>query len=170
MARKKLALPTDEFELRPAWRRDDARIEADAIDFWRRLAILPGKVLPEARAKELVAAAYKDGRLVGVTTATLDRLEFLRARLAMLRGAVDPEFRRSRAGFALALYSRDLIERWSYDHPDERVAGLGAIVESPDLVARQREPFWPQTRLGLVGYTKDGRQIRVSWFEDFRLD
>lgn len=73
-------------------------------------------------------------------------------------------------GFALAVYSRDLTERWSYDHPDERVAGLGAIVESSDLVARQREPFWPQTRFGLAGYTRDGRQILVSWFEDFRLD
>ena len=170
MARKRRAPPTEGFALRPAWRRDDPAIEADAIAFWRRLAILPGKVAPEARAKELVAAAYKDGRLVGVTTATLDRLEFLRARLAMLRGAVDPEFRRGRAGLALALYSRDLIARWSSDHPDERVAGLGAIVESPDLIARQREPVWPQTGFVLVGYTKDGRQIRVSWFENFRLD
>jgi GNAT superfamily N-acetyltransferase len=170
VAKKKLVPPTEEFELRPAWRRDDAAIGADAIDFWRRLAILPDKVSPEARASELVAAAYKEGQLIGVTTATLDRLEFLRARLAMLRGAVDPEFRRGRVGFALALYSRDLLERWSYDHPLERVAGLGAIVESPDLIARQREPFWPQTRFGLVGYTKDGRQIRVSWFENFRLD
>lgn len=170
MAKKKPALPTDEFDLRPAWRRNDAAIEADAAAFWRRLAILPKDVSPEARAKELVAAAYKDGRLVGVTTATLNRLEFLRVRLAMIRAAVDPDFRRSRAAFALAVYSRDLLERWSSDHPHERVAGLGAIVESPDLAARQREPFWPQTRFGLVGYTKDGRQIRVSWFEDFRLD
>ena len=164
------ALPTDEFELRSAWRRGDEAIEADAIAFWRRLAILPANVAPETRAKELVAVAYKDGRLVGVTTAALTRLEFLRARFAMIRAAVDPDYRRSRAAFALAVYSRDLIERWSCEHRHERVAGLGAIVESPDLVARQREPFWPQTRFGLVGYTKDGRQIRVSWFEDFRVD
>jgi GNAT superfamily N-acetyltransferase len=158
------------FDLRPAWRLDDRRIEEDAVAFWRRLDILPPDVAPEQRARELVAVAYKNGRIVGVTTAALGRLEIVRARLAMLRGAVDPDHRRGRVGSALLIYTRELIERWSMDHPDERVAGLGAIIESPDLIARQKEPFWPMTRFGIVGYMPDGRQIRVSWFEDFRLD
>lgn len=158
------------YDLRPAWRRDDAAIEADAVDFWGRLDILPSEVRPEERAKELAAVAYQDGRLVGVTTASLGRLEQVRARLAMLRGAVDPEHRRSYVAQALALYTRELIEEWSRENPHERVGGLGAIIESPDLVARQKEPFWPMTRFGLIGYAPNGRQIRVSWFEDFRLD
>lgn len=108
--------------------------------------------------------------MVGVATATLARLEIVRARLAMIRTAVDPEHRRSRAALALAVFTRELIERWSAEHPEEKVAGLGAIIESPDLLARQKEPFWPTTRFGLVGYTPEGRQIRVSWFEDFRFD
>ena len=159
-----------DLELRPAWRRGDQTIEADAIAFWRRLGILPPGVEPQARAKELVAVAYKDDRLVAVTTATLKRLDFLRARFAMLRGAVDPAHRRTRTGWALGLYTRDLMEQWSYDHPDERVAGLAAIIEAPELVALERQPFWPTTKFGLVGYTEAGRQIRVSWFEQFRLD
>ncbi|MGZ8348566.1 MAG: hypothetical protein ACXWU2_00950 [Allosphingosinicella sp.] len=159
-----------EFDYRPAWRRDDPQIAADAIDFWNRLGILPPDVAPEVRARELVGVAYRDRRLVAVTTATLARLEFLRARFAMLRAAVDPQYRRSRAAWGLALYTRELLEQWSYEHPEERVAGLGAIIEAPELVARQKEPFWPTTRLGLVGHTTDGRQIRVSWFENFRLD
>jgi hypothetical protein len=158
------------YDLRPAWRLDDAQIEADAMEFWRRLGILPSDVRPEDRAKELGAVAYHDGRMVGVATAALGRLEQVRVRLAMLRGAVDPEHRRSHLAQALALYTRVLVERWSMDHPEEKVAGLGAIVESPDLIARQKQPFWPITRFGLVGFTPDGRQIRVSWFADFRLD
>lgn len=159
-----------EFDYRPAWRRDDPAVEADAIAFWRRLGLLPPDVDPEARAKELVAVAYKDGALAAVATATLTRLEFLRARFAMIRAAVDPEWRRSRAAFGLALYTRKLLEIWSGDNPHERVAGLAAIIEAAELVARQKEPFWPATQFGLVGYTRNGRQIRVSWFEDFRLD
>ena len=160
----------DEFEFRPAWLRRDAAIEADAIHFWQRLGILPPGVAPEDRARELVAAAYKDGRLVAVATAALARLEFLRARFAMLRAAVDPEHRRGRAAFGLALHCRALLESWSQAHPEERVAGIGAIIEAPELVARQKEPYWPTTQLGLVGYTAAGRQIRVSWFDGFRLD
>jgi hypothetical protein len=159
-----------DFDYRPAWRRDDAAIEADAIAFWQRLNILPAGIAPEARAKELAAAAYKDGRLVGVSTATLGVHENLRARFAWLRAAVDPAYRRTRAAFGLALYTRDVIERWALEHPQERVAGLAAIIESPDLAAREKEPWWPTTRFGLVGYNAAGRQVRVSWFEDYRLD
>lgn len=158
------------YDLRPAWRLNDSGIEADAVAFWHRLGILPPDVTPEERARELTAVAYKDGRVVGVHTVALGRLEIVRARLAMLRTAVDPEHRRSHVSMALSLYTRELLERWSLDHPEERLAGLGAIIEGPNLFDRAREPFWPNTRFGVVGYTTDGRQIRVSWFEDFRLD
>jgi hypothetical protein len=159
-----------DFDYRPAWRRGDAAIEADAIAFWDRLGILPAGVAPETRAKELAAAAYQDGRLVGVSTVTLARLEFLRARFAMLRVAVDPDHRRGRAAWGLALFTRQVMEAWSKAHPEEKVAGLAAILEAAQLEGKAKEPFWVTTRLGLVGHTKDGRQIRVSWFEDFRLD
>ncbi|HEX8364480.1 MAG TPA: hypothetical protein VF603_04260 [Allosphingosinicella sp.] len=159
-----------DFDLRPAWRLGDAEIARDAIAFWERTRILPAGILPEERARELAAAAYRGDRLVGVTTAALGRIEALRGRFAMLRGAVDPEHRRSRLGFDLLLFSRELIERWSQEHPEERVLGLGAVIESPDLAERARQPFWPQTRMGLVGYTPEGRQIRVAWFAHARLD
>ncbi|HYJ29958.1 MAG TPA: hypothetical protein VEW25_06415 [Allosphingosinicella sp.] len=166
--------PADEagpgYDLRPAWRRGDADIERDAIAFWNRLGILPQGVRPEDRARELVAVAYQGDRLVGVATAALGRIEALKARFAMLRGAVEPEHRRSRLGFDLAVLSRELIETWSRAHPEERVLGLGAIVESPDLAERARRPLWPQTRLNLIGYTPEGRQIRVAWFAHAELD
>lgn len=158
------------YDIRPAWRLGDAGIEADAIAFWNRLGILPSGVTPEERARELAAVAYRDGRIVGVHTIALARLELVRARLGMLRSAVDPEHRRSRVSMALSVFTRDLLEQWSKDNPGERLAGLGAIVEGPNLFERAREPFWPTTRFGVVGYMPDGRQIRVSWFEHHRLD
>lgn len=158
------------FDLRPAWQRGDAQIEADAIAFWDRLKILPPDVEPAQRAKELIAVVYKDDRIVGVQTATIERVEQVRVRLAMLRGAVDPDFRRSHIALALTLHSRALLERWSGDNPHERLAGLGAIVESQQLEERGKQPWWPQTRFILAGVLPDGRQFRISWFEDFRLE
>ena len=157
-------------ELRFVWRQRDSEVERDAIHFWRRLNILPPDVTPEERAKELIAAAYKDGRLVGVTTGVPQRLDFLRAEFVMIRGAVDPDHRRGHAGIELALFLRRQMERWAADHPQERIGGLAAIIESPELIERQRQPHWPQTGFSLVGYTPDGRQVRVSWFEHFHLD
>src|SRR5262245_54430650 len=89
------------FELRPAWRLRDSQIEADAIEFWTRLKLLPRDVRPLDRAKELIAVVYKDDQIVGVHTATIERVKQVRARLAMLRSAVDPEFRRTHISWAL---------------------------------------------------------------------
>jgi len=68
------------------------------------------------------------------------------------------------------MYARDILERWSIANPDEKLAGMGAVIESKELAGREKQPFWPNTRFGVVGYTADGRQIRVSWFEHFRFD
>jgi hypothetical protein len=157
------------FDFRPAWRLGDLGIERDAVDFWTRAGILPAGVTPRERARELVAVVCKEDRLVGVLTAQVGRLAQVRARLAFVRGTVDPEYRRSHIGLVMLLYGRDLLERWSAAHPDERLAGIGAFVESKELSERARKPNGP-TRMGLIGYTPDGRQIRVCWFRDFRLD
>jgi len=157
-------------EFRPAWRLDDSRIEADAIAFWKRLGLLPKDVTPEARAKQLVFVAYRSGRIVGVVTADIGILPQVRARVAMLRGAVDPELRRSHVGLAMLLSAPALLETWSRENPHERLAGFGGILESRELAAAQSQPYWPMSGLSLIGFTPDGRQIRMSWFKDFRLD
>lgn len=157
------------FDFRPAWRLGDAAIERDAIDFWTRTGILPAGVTPQQRARELVAVAYREGRMVGVLTAKVGRLDQVRARLAFIRAAVGPEHRRGHISLVLYLYARDLLERWSAEHPEERLAGLGAFVEGRELAERARRGNGP-TRLGLIGFMPDGRQIRVCWFRDFRLD
>jgi hypothetical protein len=161
--------PDGGIEIRPAWRRDDAAIEADAIDFWTRLDLLPPGVSGEARAKELIAAAYKDGRLIAVSTATIEYFDYLRARFAVLRGATDPEHRRSRAQLALAIPSRNILQLWAKAHPEEGLAGGIAFVETAEWGDFARLPVWPESELTLIGYTPDGRQIRAAWFDHFRF-
>lgn len=157
-------------EFREAWRRDDPRIEADAIAFWRRLNLLPRGASPEARVKELIAVAYHEGRIIGLMTASVEWIPFLRAKLAMTRGAIDPAFRRRRIGRMLMLVSRPIVENWSREHPGEGIAGLGGVIQAPELSHRARWPHTPLLRYFLAGFTKEGHQFRVSWFEDFRLD
>jgi GNAT superfamily N-acetyltransferase len=155
------------FDVRPAWRRDDAEIEADAIEFWTRHGLLPETVAPETRAKELLAAAYKDGRLVAVSTARIERIDFLKARFAMIRGATDPEYRRSHAQLALAEPSRQALEEWARANPDEKYAGGIVFVDRREWGDFARLPVWPESELQVVGYDQRDRQIRVRWFEDF---
>ena len=162
--------PMPGIELRPAWRADDPDVQRDAAAFWRRLGNLPADVTPEERAREVVLAAYNEGRMVGVVTASIGLFERVRARVAMLRGSVDPAVRRSHVAGAMFFQALDMLEAWAAANPDERVAGVGGILESRELAGIQRIPYWPQTRFNLIGFTADGRQIRLRWFRDFVLD
>jgi hypothetical protein len=98
------------------------------------------------------------------------RLDFVGARFALLRASVDPRARRGHAAATMAYRARELLQSWSVEHPEEKVAGIAAILESRELAGLGRQPFWPGTGLLLAGYTKDGRQIRISWFSHARLD
>jgi hypothetical protein len=162
--------PARDLEVRPGWRLDDSELEADAIAFWERLGNLPRGVDPAARAKELICGCYRDGRLIGVATAELFHLESVRARFAMLRAAIDPEERRSHAATTMTYYARNFLDKWSAAHPEEKLAGLGAVLEARELSELGREPSWPESGLTVIGFTPQGQQVRVSWFDHYRLD
>ena len=70
---------------------------------------------------------------------------------------------------ALSVFTRDLIEQWSAEHPEEGVLGLAAIIESQALRQRQRDPVWANTGLNLVAFTSKGKQLRVAWFRHARV-
>jgi hypothetical protein len=157
-------------EVRIAWRRGDAAIEADATAFWERIGVLPEGVDPAQRAKELIAAAYKDGELIAVATATLELVDFLGVRMAVLRGATDPAHRRGHAQLALAVPSHDALRDWALAHPEEKLAGAVAFVAPGEWGDFTRMPVWPESELEVVGYTADNQQIRARWFDHFRFD
>lgn len=156
--------------MRPAWRLDDPGIEADAIAFWNRLGILPPGAKPEDRAKELIAAAYRDGKLVAIATATIEWIEPLRARFAVLRGATDPDCRRSHAQLALAVPSREALRSWAIAHPEEKLAGAIAYIGPGEWGDFAKLPVWPESELMVAGYDANDNQVRVAWFDHFRFD
>lgn len=158
------------FDIRIAWQRNDAGIEADAVEMWSRLGILPPEVRPEDRAKQLVAAAYSEGQLAAVATGVVEQIDFLRARFLVMRSMTAPDFRRTHAQVALALPTMTLLEEWAKSHPEEKVAGLIGFVEPGAWGEGARMPRGPYFGWTLVAYTHDGKQVRVIWFDHYRFE
>lgn len=158
-----------DYRVLTAWHLQDPRIEQDAIAFWRTLNILPRGTDPAARARELCAVAYLGKELVGVATASLEILPLVRCRFAMYRSAIAPEHRGSGAAFQLITHSRELLEKWSAEHPEEGVMGMAAIFEGYKGDTA-RLPVWPLTGLVLATYSPQGHQVRVAWFQHARVD
>jgi hypothetical protein len=156
-----------DLEIASAWRLNNDNVEREAIQFWNRLMILPAGVDAAARAKELVAVAHLNGEVAGVATASIEDLAFVRSRFAMFRCAVAPEHRRSRIAAELTVYSKNLLERWSLEHPDEDVKGMGILLEAQ--IDRANQPVWQRSGLTVAGFTPRGQQIRLAWFSHARI-
>ena len=102
--------------------------------------------------------------MVGVSTAVIQHLPFLRLTLAMFRCAVSPDLRSHHVATETTLRSRDLLETWAAAHPEEAVMGVGIVVQSRLLVESDRHAVWPNTKFSFIGYTPGGYQMRVYWF------
>ena len=154
-----------------AWMKDDWKIEADAKAFWEKLGLISAEER-ERRVKELCGAAYLDGVLVAVSTVTVSVVPQVRAKLGMYRCAVDPEYRRQDLAERISGYTRQVLEMWSVENPQEKMLGYGAIIQAPELMRKGLEPIWHDwgTDLVLAGYTQRGEQIRVGWFRHARLE
>lgn len=150
--------------IHPAWRLNDPTFERDALAFWQHSGALGRTVKPEQRVKELCTVAYAGDELVGVGTAAIRHIDVFNCRVAMFRCSVARESRMMHAATDLAVKAVALLEQWSFDNPQEKVLGAGAVVQSQALVDHERNMVWPDTKLAFVGYTAQGEQLRVRWF------
>jgi hypothetical protein len=164
---------------RTAWRRDAPHEHRDALDFWEAQATLPGTVDLSERTRELITNAYLGDRLVGVTTGVVARLPQFAREFVFIRCTVDAAARRSGIAHHLTEYACRVLAQWARSDPANRIAGVAAIVESPELAEFSRNPVWPliepdagDLRGGpaLVGFTREGQQVRVCWFSHTVVD
>jgi hypothetical protein len=151
------------------WQSADETTRLQAVEFWRELNLLPKGEAPERRAAELSVVAHEDDVLVAVATAHLAELPRLRVRLGMFRCAVAPGRRREGYAAELAWRTRDALEAWSAAHREQKLMGMGCLVQGAELSAKKAQPKWPISGMYLVGYTDQGDQIRVVWFKHARV-
>ncbi len=152
-----------------AWRKNDARLVTGAKAFWAELGF--SQNLVEGREKELCAVAEIDGRVIGVTTVVLSDSNPLKCYLGFLRCAVSPDFRKHYLATFLTRNSLTIMEYWSLEHPDQKLQGLGFMVEADELGSKAIYPQWADwnTHYNLIGYTPHGAQMRLAWFRHAQL-
>jgi hypothetical protein len=152
-----------------AWRRDDAELAAGALAFWKSIG-LPANLAQE-RVPELCNVARMDGRVVGVTTVSLSDYVPVKCRIAMLRCAVAPEFRKHYLATYLTRDTLTIMEAWSLENPQEHLQGVGFAIQAEALGSKAVHPLWADwnTHYNLIGYTPSGEQMRLAWFRHAKL-
>lgn len=162
---------TSDVSFRFVWGVDDPKIKGNVRQFWRDLDVL-GPEHIEDRVNELCVVAYADDKLIAVSTAAIAHFPRLKSRLAFYRAAVAPEYRRQDLGWRITAYSRNSLEKWSLEHPDENLMGLLAVFQAEELKGVQRLPIITRHGFSFIfaGCTPAGEQMRVIWFEHATLE
>ncbi|MES1991164.1 MAG: hypothetical protein V4441_09465 [Pseudomonadota bacterium] len=149
-----------------AWRKNDPQLEADAMRAWSTAGILPKSDGPEIRVKQLALVAYVDGNLAGLSTLNVRRYEPLKQQFAFMRGFVMPEFRMHEVGRDMMAETLKMIEQWAFEHQDEQIAGMMAVVQIPGV---GKEPTGWKIKATLISYVNGNQQLRLKWFDHFRV-
>ncbi|HEY8947394.1 MAG TPA: hypothetical protein VIM56_00775 [Rhizomicrobium sp.] len=152
-------------EFRDVWRKNDAQAEADAVAMWQRMGILPQGIDPYARAKELAVVAYENGRLVAITTVTIDILQVVRTKMAFFRALVDDQHRAQKVLVPLTYALHQAMERYAQAHPELKIGGTAAVVVAPNTIYK---PVGSAEMI-LIGYTNRNEPVLVRWFDGYRF-
>lgn len=157
--------PRTPVDFRSAWRLRDPVIERDALAFWEREGLLASKTNVDARLSELCIAGYDGDELITTSTAVVRHVELVGCKLAMFRCAVAKDKRRMLLASVIAAHTREHLEQWSLAHPEEEVMGMGSVTQAKALDNLSRRAMFRSSRLGFVGWTPAGEQMRIAWFE-----
>lgn len=155
-----------DFRFVRAWKLNDPKLEQDAITVWRQHSILPSDATPESRAKELCVMAYAGDEVAGISTVVIGAYRPLRRRFGFFRAFTVPKFGRQNVARNLAIQCYETLKDWALENPSEDVAGLMAIFEEKGA---GRHPV-DASGLMHIGFTPNGNQIRVNWFDHVRIE
>ncbi len=153
-------------EIRVVWQSANAEVERDALVFWRKRGLLAAGVDAAGRLKQLCLVTYDNGKIVGAVTAQIREIDFLHAKLAVIRVAAPPDRASGRLRFfpaRMVLAAQRALEEWSLAHPEERVMGVGGIV-ARGTYRKMHQAIWKPFGFVLVNYTQRGEQFRLAWF------
>lgn len=152
-----------------AWMQNNKELERDAISLWQKRDVLPEGTAPQERVKELVCVAYVDDVIAGLLTASTGRYEPLKHSLAFIRIHIEKEYRLNYLQIRLATRADEILRDWSIARPDLGLAGTARVRQAEFQRDRLTPAVSPTNRSVLVGYNKQGEQVRVKWFDHIRV-
>lgn len=149
--------------------RVDDPLAQQLLDFWTSHGVLTAEAGRE-RLRQVVCVLYDDtGRLAGVNSVTDEVVPMLGNRRLWRYRMFVPDIG-TRPGLAEVMIgsAKKALEEEFRGEPDEP-QGLCVLVTGKDIMRQMPEAVWPATGLIYAGYTNEGHQLRVGWFEGGRI-
>ncbi len=154
----------DGYEIEAVWGRLEGDLAERVVRLW-----LTHSALDEARARERLRDVVcvlldREGEVAGVNS-VYDALVPLigNRRFWIYRMFLSPRADPA-AGAAMVTAAHEELGR-DFDPSGGGPIGLCVLVDDRDLMRRHPEAVWPDSGLLYAGYTADGKQVRIGYFE-----
>ncbi len=160
----------DDITFKPAWQLHDSQITGDVKRLWAEQGI--PEALTKGRESEICAAAYGGDEIAAVATAEIFYFPPMRSKFFVYRCLVSPSFRKRNLSWRISEYSFKILHEWCGQNRQEKILGLMMVIETDKFAVPQRKPIRHDfgMTLNFAGYTPEGHQIRIVWFDDAELD
>jgi hypothetical protein len=145
----------------PAW--------SDAIlEFWADRGVVEGDAARRRLADVVCVLLDADGAIAGVNSVFAERLPAVGGRsFWFYRALIDPEDGDIEAEMIDEAHAA-LADGFAASDGSGPI-GLCVLVGDAETIRRRPETVWPGAGLIYAGYTKDGKQIRLGYFEGARV-
>jgi hypothetical protein len=133
------------------------------LDFWSKHDALP-EAEAQGRLPEVLCVLRDEGsEIAGVNSAFQADLGLVGGRSFWIyRSYLLPEA--ADADPAMINAAFDALEA-EFDPRGDGPIGLCVVLADPAEIARRRDAVWPETELMYAGYLRDGRQVRIRYFD-----
>ncbi len=135
------------------------------LEYWSSLKALPPYVNPIQRVKQLVFIALDGEDIAAVTTAERKSIKMLGGiPMWSFRILIHPKYRIPGLMDKMSLMTKEFLESLFREGKSDCI-GMITAVENRKLQKARKEAVYPVTKLAFAGYTSEGHQIRLVYFD-----
>lgn len=145
----------------------DPELSQRLVDFWVRHGVLD-EAAARRRLAEVICVLFDDGgEIVGVNSSYADQAPLVGRKFWIYRRFLAPGADEG-AERALLEAAQQELSRGFTGAPAEPV-GLCVLIADRAMMERYPEAVWPDVGLLFAGYTQEGAQVRICYFEGARI-
>ena len=145
----------------------DAALAERLVAFWTANGVLTEQVARE-RLEQVVCIRFDaDDEIVGVNSVYADRVPLVGRRFWVYRRYLAPGADEEAEPEMIEAARAELAQGFA-GGPEEPL-GLCVLVADPAVIERYPDAVWPAGGLLFAGYTDEGVQVRISYFEGARI-
>ena len=158
------------FAIETVWRAVTPALEQELVAFWQRNGALADAGRAAERARQAVCIGRDgSGAVCAVGTAQLRVLPRLRQPTYYYRQFFDAAHRGEGQAIPFANRAKAILQDYNAGLPRPESLGMLVEVENAQLSSHFSLAYEPRTGYGFIGYSPRGLVLRVSWFDDARL-